>query len=540
MGPLSASEAKQIWMERELRSLKSALDRVSIPPILQQSGYWNTGFEGKLQSCLPGMGSVAIGLGSDPDARAQHGGCGDHAPRDRAGQTAAGFQGRDRASQSHGELYGPVRASSLHGVHREQARAQHAFGDHHEQARAQQAFGDHRGQARAQQAFGDPREQARAQQLLGDPREQARTCHLHGDLYEQDRAFDGHGVHHGRDRAPANGACMGLHHNGPQDYCHLPGHGVGGGGCGDGRPGRPFAPWPENSGTTMNTKGELPELPPNSSPLQFGDWLHLIAPSMKDISSVAGWWWENTLREAQCYYAQWKDSTPLQRIRIQPVLPDAIRDHQFQRTEQRGIQMLLKAIPETEQQALVTERALSTTAILFRLLVRFQPGGAGEKQILLQQLTTMSKSSNVPDLAANLRNWRRHFGRAQEVEAVLPDGILLLKALDGPQQQLGQYDPQAAFRLSQSRMQLQLDQQPTHPNLWAFSQCLLAEAETLSLLSSTSTTTVPLKIKQLEGDLKSPGKTTTGDQKSKMSPSVDKPCRFFQSDTGCKAGKTCK
>ena len=96
----------------------------------------------------------------------------------------------------------------------------------------------------------------------------------------------------------------------------------------------------------MNTKGELPELPPNSSPLQFGDWLHLIAPSMKDISSVAGWWWENTLREAQCYYAHWKDSTPLQRIRIQPVLPDAIRDHQFQRTEQRGIQMLLKAIPE--------------------------------------------------------------------------------------------------------------------------------------------------------------------------------------------------
>ena len=286
----------------------------------------------------------------------------------------------------------------------------------------------------------------------------------------------------------------------------------------------------------MNAKGELPELPPNSSPPQFGDWLHLIAPSMEDISSVAGWWWENTLREAQCYYAQWKDSTPLQRIRIQPVLPDAIRHHQLQRTEQRGIQMLLKAIPETEQQALVTERALSTTAILFRLLVRFQPGGAGEKQILLQQLTTMPKSSNVQDLAANLRNRRCHFGRAQEVEAVLPDGILLLKALDGPQQQLGQYDPQAAFRLSQSRMQLQLDQQPSHPNLWAFSQCLLAEAETLSLLSSTSTTTVPLKIKQLEGDLKSPGKTATGDLKPKTSPS----CRFFQSDTGCKAGKTCK
>jgi hypothetical protein len=42
-------------------------------------------------------------------------------------------------------------------------------------------------------------------------------------------------------------------------------------------------------GTTMNTKGELPDLPADSSPLQFGDWLHLIAPIMKDISGAAGW-----------------------------------------------------------------------------------------------------------------------------------------------------------------------------------------------------------------------------------------------------------
>ena len=89
-------------------------------------------------------------------------------------------------------------------------------------------------------------------------------------------------------------------------------------------------------------------------------------------------------------------------------------------------------------------------------------------------------------------------------------------ALDVPLHQLGQLDPQAAFRLSQSRMQLHLDQQPTHENLWAFSQCLLAEAETLVFLqtSTTSTTaTVPLKIKQLDGDVKSPAKASAGDHK---------------------------
>jgi hypothetical protein len=57
--------------------------------------------------------------------------------------------------------------------------------------------------------------------------------------------------------------------------------------------------------------------------------------------------------------------------------------------------------------------------------------------------------------------------RAQEVEVSLPDGVLLLKSLDTPLQHLGTLDPQTAFRLSQSRMQLELDQNP-HINLWVF------------------------------------------------------------------------
>ena len=124
------------------------------------------------------------------------------------------------------------------------------------------------------------------------------------------------------------------------------------------------------------------------------------------------------------FYKDWKHSSP-----------------RFQRTEQRGIQMLLKSVPEAEQQALVTGRVLSSTAIIYRLLVRFQPGGAGEKQLLLSQLTTVPKGKDVHEVAAGLRNRRRHYGRAQEVNATLPDGVLLLKALDVPLQQLGQLDP---------------------------------------------------------------------------------------------------
>ena len=329
-GPLSASEAKQLWMERELRSLKFALDRASIPPVVQQSSYWNPGFEGKLQSCLPGSGLPARGDCVDGDNRASHL-HGDQYGPVRASSVHGTGQDQDRASQLHGAPHEGARAQQLHGVHLGQGRAPYVHGAHHEQARAQHAHGAHS-------------EQGRAQHVHGVPHEHDRPSLVHGDLFGQDRAFPLHGDLPGHGRAFMDDRRSGLHPNGPPDFCHLPGHGVGGGGCGDGdRQGKPHVPWPENAGTTMNTKGELPELPSDSSPLQFGDWLHLIAPVMKDISGVAGWWWETTSREARGFYEDWKRSNPLQRIQIVPRLPQELHEQQFLRTEQRGIQMLLNS-----------------------------------------------------------------------------------------------------------------------------------------------------------------------------------------------------
>lgn len=59
----------------------------------------------------------------------------------------------------------------------------------------------------------------------------------------------------------------------------------------------------------------------------------------------------------------------------------------------------------------------------------------------LQQLTTMPKVSTIQEVASAVRNWRRHYGRAQEVQAVLPDGVLLLKALDEPVRKIASLDP---------------------------------------------------------------------------------------------------
>ena len=66
-------------------------------------------------------------------------------------------------------------------------------------------------------------------------------------------------------------------------------------------------------------------------------------------------------------------------------------------------------------------------------------------------------------------------------------------------------DSQASFRLAQSRLQLGIDQRPHHQGVWRFSQCLLAEAETLSLMiNAPIATPSPIKVKQMEAPAKPP------------------------------------
>ena len=297
-------------------------------------------------------------------------------------------------------------------------------------------------------------------------------------------------------------------------------------------------PWSEGAG---GGNKELVELAADASPLELGDWLAVCGPVLRDISSVSSRWWNLTTREAQCYYERWKTSSPLERVQIVPKLPDELLDQCYQRTEQRGVNLLLKAIPADQQQALITARELTSTALLFRLLVRYQPGGSGEKSILLAKLTSLDKSSGTPELAAALRSWRRHYARAQEIGAILPDGTLLLKALEPAVAQIGALDAQAAFRLAQSRLQLGIDQQPLHDGVWRFSQCLLAEAETLCLMASTPSTTTPspVKVKQMDAHGKPPNATGSSVDKGKGASLASTPCKYFRSESGCKAGRNC-
>ena len=55
----------------------------------------------------------------------------------------------------------------------------------------------------------------------------------------------------------------------------------------------------ESGGGISGSKADLTELPGSASPLQFGDWIHLCRPVMRDLSSVASRRWDLTVRQAQ-------------------------------------------------------------------------------------------------------------------------------------------------------------------------------------------------------------------------------------------------
>ena len=158
----------------------------------------------------------------------------------------------------------------------------------------------------------------------------------------------------------------------------------------------------------------------------------------------------------------------------------------------------------------------------------------------------MPKTNNMAELSAALRSWRRHFGRAREVGASLPDGTLLLRALEAAVQVVAKENSQAAFRLAQSRAALRVDELPQPQAIWDFSQCLLAEAETLVLLNSATSQTsdVPLKLKVIDAADNINGKKSGSDAgssgKGRGTTTADVPCKWFRSDAGCRAGKACK
>lgn len=95
--------------------------------------------------------------------------------------------------------------------------------------------------------------------------------------------------------------------------------------------------------------------------------MEVIAPIMKDVSPQAHRWWPLVEEDAKQYYEKWRQSTPVERLYVRPRCKVVEEDPSLQRTEQRGISLLIKAIAEAVKETIVSERMMTSTGIIFTL-----------------------------------------------------------------------------------------------------------------------------------------------------------------------------
>eukprot|EP00435_Cladocopium_sp_Y103_P057857 s294_g20.t1 len=289
---------------------------------------------------------------------------------------------------------------------------------------------------------------------------------------------------------------------------------------------------------------KLPEIKEGEmGSLVVGDWIALISPTMRDLSVSSSRWWDAVLRAATEAYSEWLRAEPLQKLYVVPRNPSQ-DDVSWGRVEQRGQAMMLSALPETLKAEVLANRATSTVEVLFRIFTRYQPGGLGERSLLLRQLVDGKQFSTVGEMMEHLRNWKRWLRRAVELQITIPDPTLLAGALEKMGATLTQHSSQVSFRLSSARVLLQIDVNPTVQGVTSYADVLLAEAEA-AFHSVTQQTTA--KVKALEVGNQSKGGLTGGGAVGEVkkaagvtaTPTRQIPCRFFASDEGCKKGSEC-
>ena len=285
---------------------------------------------------------------------------------------------------------------------------------------------------------------------------------------------------------------------------------------------------------------ELPKLErydPATSSIVAGDWLTAITPVMCSLSAGAAGFWQDARATAMEFYHKWLGSSPLDRLHLHLVT----RYHagRFSRVDQRAVSMLLSSIGSELKKDVISLKLMGTASILVRVLTRYQPGGATEKQQLLTFLVNPEPGQSNASIVKALRKWRRWLTRVLELHLIPPDPSLQLKGLEKLMPVLS---PTAIFRIQTFKTQAMLDQSPSQKSVLQYAELLLAEAEEAVLAEGPEKQPKKPGISRLDTDTLGAGeaKGGKGGKGGKSTPGPLSPCVLWRTDEGCRFGKACR
>ena len=301
---------------------------------------------------------------------------------------------------------------------------------------------------------------------------------------------------------------------------------------------------PEQVKTGITAFPKLAAPNPAGGSLEFQDWLQLIAGSMGDFSDSSQLWWSSVVQITRDAYERWVTASPIERLGVEPDDRPEIIEGKWGRVNARACVMLMDALDPVVKADLIARKANhSATHILFRLYTTYQPGGTGERNLVLSNLQNPQVIHDATAGVAALRDWGRWYQRCIDFGMNLPDPMVLVGALTSMTKPMISKDTEVTWRTEMVKSTLQLHARPTAEAVKAYHRHLLAEFEALATSQvpkkgGSGNPTPNLALKAMDGNAGGAsggqGGGTKGGGKGKIQ------CKYFLSQKGCKYGSNCK
>ena len=221
---------------------------------------------------------------------------------------------------------------------------------------------------------------------------------------------------------------------------------------------------------------ELQKMPePGDAAVELNDWMYVTEQMLGALTDNASAWFSQCLQCAREAYSRYQEASALERLSISPILSDSLKDPKWFRLERRVLSLLLAAMPKAVKEDTITHRVENVSGVLYRLHVLYQPGGTLERTAILKHLEGVPGPEDPGEVVAQLRRWRRHLVRAEEMAITLPDASLQLRGLETITAKVLEKFPDVKFRLALAKNDLRLASTPTAETVLKFYQHILAE-----------------------------------------------------------------
>ena len=223
---------------------------------------------------------------------------------------------------------------------------------------------------------------------------------------------------------------------------------------------------------------ELPKLPEpyqNASSVAFLEWVYETGQVVGSITDKASVWWTVTLEAVMEAYHRYQMETPLKRLEVKPGVTPGLDTERWARLDKRVLALLMPTMTATIKQEILMLRLATVKEVLFKLYTVYAPGGAAERASLLRQLETIPATTSVVDLIANLRKWKKLTSRAAEMGVALPDGSVLLMAVETAVKGIVDLSRDMAFKLNMAKQELQLPYKPSVSTVMLYTDHVMAE-----------------------------------------------------------------